>query len=142
MARAALIAGNAPIHWPGRHGGPMVTSSQTTRTAIGSPDLRGRARMRRRKFIAGLGGAAALHRGANRKVGHGDPSGQHQGVVGDRGCHCANSYSPVGQIRSRRLRDRYDRFAPDSGPAVWVAGASELGHLGGFRARCGSAQST
>src|SRR6516165_9229571 len=33
--------------------------SQTTRTGIGSPDQRGRSRMRRREFIAGLGSAAA-----------------------------------------------------------------------------------
>jgi hypothetical protein len=60
MARAALIAGNAPIHWTGpASGGPSVTSSQTTRTTIGSPDQPRRWRMRRREFIAGLGSAAA-----------------------------------------------------------------------------------
>jgi len=37
----------------------MVSGSQTTPTAIGSPNQRGRSRKRRREFIAGLGGAAA-----------------------------------------------------------------------------------
>ena len=55
MARAALIAGNGPAS-----GGPSVTSSQTTRTTIGSPDQPGRWQMRRREFIAGLGSAAWL----------------------------------------------------------------------------------
>src|SRR6516225_1957752 len=46
-SREAIAAGIEPA------------GSQTTRTAIGSPDQRGRSRMRRREFIAGLGIAAA-----------------------------------------------------------------------------------
>src|SRR6516162_7063084 len=43
----------------GTHG-KLATSSLATGPAIGSPDQRGRSRMRRREFIAGLGAAASL----------------------------------------------------------------------------------
>ena len=58
MARAALIAGNAPIHWPGRHrvGRQFPDNPDRDRVFL---DQRGRSPMRRREFIAGLSSAAA-----------------------------------------------------------------------------------